>query len=136
MQEVREADVQAPVEELARRLVECLDENTEVGAPGEDEIILEIEIGGVRYLLVRACSPHARPGVQLSPREKEVVRLVSKGHSDRTIAAVLDISRWTVSTHVRRVLPGWLLVRGPRWSHGPSKMDCWSQSSRSLSNSP
>ncbi|MCB0208589.1 MAG: helix-turn-helix transcriptional regulator [Anaerolineae bacterium] len=41
--------------------------------------------------------------VNLSPREQEIVRLVAKGHSNKVIAKVLDISPWTVSTHLRRV---------------------------------
>lgn len=41
--------------------------------------------------------------VILSPREKEIVRLVAKGLPNKTIAAILDISPWTVATHIRRV---------------------------------
>ena len=39
----------------------------------------------------------------LSPREQEIVRLVAKGLPNKTIAAILDISPWTVATHLRRV---------------------------------
>lgn len=41
--------------------------------------------------------------VRLSPREQEIVRLVAKGYPNKTIAGILDISPWTVSTHLRRV---------------------------------
>ncbi|MEZ4618345.1 MAG: helix-turn-helix transcriptional regulator [Caldilineaceae bacterium] len=41
--------------------------------------------------------------VHLSPREQEIVRLVAKGYPNKTIAGVLDISPWTVSTHLRRI---------------------------------
>jgi DNA-binding CsgD family transcriptional regulator len=57
---------------------------------------------GRRYLLVRL-PPVARNAPVLSPRELEIVRLIAEGHSNKVIAAVLDISAWTVSTHVRRV---------------------------------
>ena len=41
--------------------------------------------------------------VHLSPREQEIVRLVAKGYPNKTIAGVLDISPWTVSTNLRRI---------------------------------
>ena len=52
------------------------------------------------------CSPHTRieePALTLSPREQEIVHMVAKGYPNKTIAAVLEISSWTVSTHLRRV---------------------------------
>jgi DNA-binding CsgD family transcriptional regulator len=39
----------------------------------------------------------------LSPRELEIVRLVAKGLANKTIGGVLDISPWTVASHIRRV---------------------------------
>jgi DNA-binding CsgD family transcriptional regulator len=67
------------------------------------EVILATEVDGVRYLLVRSTprSPHAH--VILSPREGEIARMVAKGYPNKTIAAVLDISPWTVCTHLRRI---------------------------------
>jgi len=41
--------------------------------------------------------------VALSPREQEIVRLVAEGHPNKIIAAELDISAWTVGTHLRRI---------------------------------
>jgi DNA-binding CsgD family transcriptional regulator len=67
-----------------------------------EEIILDLEVDGARYLLVRLPKPLQVP-VQLSPREREIVRLVAQGHSNKIIAAVLSISSWTVSTHMRRI---------------------------------
>jgi DNA-binding CsgD family transcriptional regulator len=67
------------------------------------EVLLEEEVDGVRYLLVRS---HAKPPsaqTLLSPREQEIARMVAKGHPNKVIAAVLDISPWTVSTHLRRI---------------------------------
>lgn len=39
----------------------------------------------------------------LSPREQEIARLVAIGYPNKTIAGILDISPWTVATHVRRI---------------------------------
>lgn len=39
----------------------------------------------------------------LSPRESEIARLVAKGLPNKTIAAILDISPWTVATHLKRI---------------------------------
>jgi DNA-binding CsgD family transcriptional regulator len=41
--------------------------------------------------------------IQLSPREQEIVRMVAKGHPNKVIADVLNISSWTVCTHLRRI---------------------------------
>lgn len=45
-----------------------------------------------------------RPGVTLSPRELEVLRLVADGLSNEDIAARLFVSRATVKTHVAHIL--------------------------------
>jgi DNA-binding CsgD family transcriptional regulator len=41
--------------------------------------------------------------VVLSPREQEIARMVAKGYPNKMIAAVLEISTWTVSSHLRRI---------------------------------
>lgn len=67
-----------------------------------EEVLVDTEVDGARYLLVRM----RRPGtgrVQLSPREQEIVRMVAKGHPNKVIADVLNISSWTVCTHLRRI---------------------------------
>jgi DNA-binding CsgD family transcriptional regulator len=67
-----------------------------------DEVMFDAEIDGYRYFLVRAPkTTHSQ--VFLSPREKEIVRMVAQGHPNKIIAAVLNISSWTVCTHLRRV---------------------------------
>jgi DNA-binding CsgD family transcriptional regulator len=38
-----------------------------------------------------------------SPREREIARMFAKGYPNKTIADVLEISPWTVSTHLRRI---------------------------------
>lgn len=40
---------------------------------------------------------------RLSPRELQIARLVAEGATNRAIASLLDISLWTVSTHLRRI---------------------------------
>ena len=67
-----------------------------------EEILLDAEIDGSRYLLMRMPKP-SRGRIQLSPREQEIVRMVAKGHPNKVIADVLNISSWTVCTHLRRI---------------------------------
>jgi DNA-binding CsgD family transcriptional regulator len=79
------------------------------GAPGAEsengaqELVLDVCLAGRRYTLF--CSLPAQPqvSVALSPRERQVVRLVAQGLTNNTIAAILEISRWTVATYVRRL---------------------------------
>lgn len=72
------------------------------GGNSAEEILLDTEVDGSRYLLLRMSKPD-RNGVQLSPREQEIVRMVAKGHPNKVIADVLNISSWTVCTHLRRI---------------------------------
>ena len=68
------------------------------------DVLLDVEIEGVRCTLVRAPAP--RPRVTqglLSPREQEIARMIGEGHPNKTIAAVLEISSWTVNTYLRRI---------------------------------
>lgn len=67
------------------------------------EPVLALEHAGARYVLLRETSHPERRSVALSGRELEITRMIARGHTNRTIAAVLDISPWTVSTHLRRV---------------------------------
>jgi DNA-binding CsgD family transcriptional regulator len=64
-----------------------------------DLVILDVEVDGVRCLFLRI--PEAQ--APLSPRELEIARMVAKGYPNKTIASVLDISSWTVASHLRRV---------------------------------
>lgn len=67
------------------------------------EVILETSLNGVRYTLSRSRIQAPQSPIRLSPREKEIVRLVASGFTNKSIAAVLEISPWTVATHLRRV---------------------------------
>jgi NarL family two-component system response regulator LiaR len=48
--------------------------------------------------------PPADPLEPLSPREREVLRLIARGYSNRQIARDLAIGEQTVKTHVRAIL--------------------------------
>lgn len=79
------------------------------GAPGrEEEVLFDTVLEGVRYALVRRPAGEAgqaepRSHAGLSAREHEIARMVAKGYTNKTIAAVLRISSWTVDTHLRRI---------------------------------
>lgn len=72
------------------------------GETSSDEIIVDEEVDGVRYLLVRSHKP-AASAASFSPREREVARMVAKGYPNKAIADILEISPWTVCTHLRRI---------------------------------
>ncbi len=93
---------------LIRRLVR--EAGTSVHPPASREpsvdthgVILDVEVEGVRCLLVRPQPKSSQGKVLLSPREQEIVRLVAEGHPNKVIADVLEISSWTVATHLRRI---------------------------------
>jgi DNA-binding CsgD family transcriptional regulator len=66
----------------------------------ENGVSVLLEHDNVRCVLV--VSPQM-PRHTLSPRELQIVRLVSDGATNRAVASALDISLWTVSTHMRRI---------------------------------
>ena len=97
------------IDEAIRSLVGLIDrECGEMGqgrsamTPSSEDVLLDREVDGCRYLLLRMPKPNGRR-VQLSPREQEIVRMVAKGHPNKVIADVLNISSWTVCTHLRRI---------------------------------
>jgi DNA-binding CsgD family transcriptional regulator len=67
-----------------------------------EQVLFDLDVDGNRYILIRT-EPIDRNGFSLSPREREIVRMVALGHQNKVIAAVLNISAWTVCTHVRRI---------------------------------
>jgi DNA-binding CsgD family transcriptional regulator len=85
-----------------RALVDSLDDFADSDDDTSECVLMDQDIGGRRYLLVRL-PPTARNPPGLSPRELEIVRLIAEGHPNKVIAAVLDISAWTVNTHIRRI---------------------------------
>lgn len=67
------------------------------------EQLLDLEVRGRRYTLLARPRDEAPAPLALSPREREIVHLIARGLPNKTIATVLDISQWTVATHVRRI---------------------------------
>jgi DNA-binding CsgD family transcriptional regulator len=53
-----------------------------------------------RYLFIKMPKTET---FHLSPGEQEIVRMVAEGHRNKIIADVLNISSWTVCTHLRRI---------------------------------
>jgi len=68
-------------------------------SPGQ--VLIDVEVDGVRCVLTKAPKPSHAPMV-LSRRELEIARMIARGYPNKTIAAALDISSWTVCTHLRR----------------------------------
>lgn len=98
----------AEVRALVRQLVAVLtDPRRAVASLAEDAQLLDVEVDGVRCRCTLVSGP-APPSevdgcVALSPREREIARMVACGHTNQAIADVLGISAWTVSTHLRRI---------------------------------
>jgi DNA-binding CsgD family transcriptional regulator len=84
------------VEVLARDLI------IRVRGHAVGDVLLDVEVEGTHYQLTRRGS-EAADTVALSPREQEIAHMVAEGHHNKTIASVLEISAWTVNTHLRRV---------------------------------
>src|SRR5580765_3818764 len=63
--------------------------------------LMDVECDGIRCVLTRAAPPHDTP--ILSPREQEIARMIARGLPNKAIAAVLEISTWTVGTYLRRI---------------------------------
>lgn len=70
---------------------------------GGEDVVLDLKVDGFRCVLTRVAPVPSQAETALSPREKEIARMVAKGYPNKTIAAVLEISSWTVSTHLRRI---------------------------------
>ena len=72
----------------------------EIGTDPTGGVLLDATVDEVRCLLVEQ-QPSLEVG--LSPREQQVARMVANGRTNQAIAAALEISVWTVSTHLRRI---------------------------------
>ena len=97
-------DVQKLVKQLVNQASDLYESPAQGSADTDDqEVILDQEVNGIRCLLVRLHPKADRAQIMLSPREQEIARMVAEGYPNKTIAAVLDISSWTVCTHMRRI---------------------------------
>jgi DNA-binding CsgD family transcriptional regulator len=97
-------DFSGEIQLLVQQLVSVIDGRGRAPDAGpEDKVILDVEVGGVRCVLSRRPAEDGRAEGGLSPREREIARMVAKGYPNKVIARVLEISSWTVSTHLRRI---------------------------------
>lgn len=94
-------------EEILKNLVKQVDNS----APSKvlhqtedtvDEVLFESNIDGTCYYLVRSRPREAHPTL-LSPREREIVKLVARGLDNKSIGKKLGITHWTVATYLRRI---------------------------------
>jgi DNA-binding NarL/FixJ family response regulator len=66
-------------------------------------VMLDVQVDGVRCVFTRVPMHVVRPPFVLSPREREIARMVACGYPNKMIGGVLEISSWTVSTYLRRI---------------------------------
>ena len=101
------ADPSSEIEAALRTLATKLQAVTYDGGPhgagsiSGDGVLLDVVLGDVRLLALRLRRPS--PMSLLSPREQEIARMVAQGYANKTIASVLEISSWTVASHLRRI---------------------------------
>jgi DNA-binding CsgD family transcriptional regulator len=69
----------------------------------DTNVLLEVARGGLVCSVVRSRRAGLATARRLSPRELEVAEMVADGYANKTIASALDISPWTVATHLRRL---------------------------------
>jgi two-component system, NarL family, nitrate/nitrite response regulator NarL len=70
---------------------------------GIEEVLFELDIDGIRYIVIRSQPQPAAEQVNLSPRELAIAQLIAKGLPNKAIGEFLEISQWTVATHLRRI---------------------------------
>jgi DNA-binding CsgD family transcriptional regulator len=93
--------VRASVVEALKEMLQRAEEgHLEIAEEPPDGVAVMFQHSNVRCVLV-VQAPSACHS--LSPRESQIARLIADGATNRLIASVLDISLWTVSTHIRRI---------------------------------
>ncbi len=66
------------------------------------KVIWQGDVDGTNYYIVR-CRQTSHPRITLSCREKAIAKLVAQGLPNKCIGNQLDISPWTVATHLKRI---------------------------------
>lgn len=84
--------------EIARRITVG---GSDISGP-QSNVVLDCEAHGYRVIVTRSREAGDN-NAALSPREREIARMIAKGYPNKTVAAVLEISAWTVGTHLRRM---------------------------------
>lgn len=101
--EALSSEIEGALRSLASKLQALTYDRGPGGADaiGGDNVLLDVVLGDVRLLALRLRRP--APMSLLSPREQEIARMVAQGYANKTIASVLEISSWTVASHLRRI---------------------------------
>jgi DNA-binding CsgD family transcriptional regulator len=89
--------------ERLETLVEEVMNVVRLGAYRSDEsegVLFDATVGEVRCLFIELKPTRV---ISLSPREQQIARMVASGRTNQAIASCLEISVWTVSTHLRRI---------------------------------
>jgi DNA-binding CsgD family transcriptional regulator len=101
------SDIETELRRLVRRLIAGtrLLHRTRTGQNGfaAGEVLLDLEVDGIRCQLIRPSAADRVTELRLTPREREVARMVAMGLTNAAIAGKLNVSPWTVSTHLRRI---------------------------------
>jgi DNA-binding CsgD family transcriptional regulator len=72
--------------------------------PNDASFTVVVCVDGRMYnVIVMECTPEADARPALSPRELDVVQLITKGLPNKTIASVLELSLSTVNTYTKRI---------------------------------
>lgn len=92
------------VEHLVQRSSSDVSEN-HPAPQSDDEILYEMQFNGKRYYIaMRAIQDVSDENmVSLSPRELSIARLIAQGLPNKHISLILQISPYTVATHLRRI---------------------------------
>jgi DNA-binding CsgD family transcriptional regulator len=85
---------------LRRILEDAQNGDLDLTAVGGGGVATVAARGAVRLTLIIEVTD---AGHGLSPRELQIARMVAGGATNHAMARSLDISPWTVSTHVRRI---------------------------------
>ena len=101
--EALSSEIEVALRSLASKLqaLTCDHGPDGAGAISSESVLLDVVLGDVRLLALRLSRP--APMSLLSPREQEIARMVAQGYANKTIASVLEISSWTVASHLRRI---------------------------------
>lgn len=79
------------------RLIECLKEAVEGGAPMSPEVARRV------VALFRDIRPPERADYQLTPHETRLLKLLVEGHNYKTAAVELGVSFHTIHFHIRNI---------------------------------
>jgi DNA-binding NarL/FixJ family response regulator len=100
------SDPPEPIRQLAQSLARRAEELVEEAGsapPKPGDVLLDFDADGIRCLLVVSRTFERRSEIRLSPREEEIAAMVAEGYPNKTIAAKLQISSWTVSSYLRKL---------------------------------